>query len=196
MVFLILKLLWERVFGTDYIDIGNEAAGGRLDIAICNAGGGVGSPEETRASIVEEDLVGIVLARNLTGTINTCRAVAAPMKVQRSGKIITIVSQAGHRIESNGGYTHCGAAKAAVTKYTQYLARDLGPFDITANCVAPGYISTVRLAPLLNAMGDTQLENVPLGRYGTPEDCAGVIEFLASNLSDYVTGAIIPVDGG
>ncbi|MEI4747832.1 SDR family NAD(P)-dependent oxidoreductase [Rhodococcus erythropolis] len=196
MVFLILKLLWERVFGTDYIDIGNEAAGGRLDIAICNAGGGVGSPEETRASIVEEDLVGIVLARNLTGTINTCRAVAAPMKVQRSGKIITIVSQAGHRIESNGGYTHYGAAKAAVTKYTQYLARDLGPFDITANCVAPGYISTVRLAPLLNAMGDTQLENVPLGRYGTPEDCAGVIEFLASNLSDYVTGAIIPVDGG
>lgn len=95
-------------------------------------------PEETRASLVEEDLVGIVLARNLTGTINTCRAVAAPMKVQRSGKIITVGSQAGHRIESNGGYAHYGAAEAAVAKYTQYLARDLGPFDITANCVAPG----------------------------------------------------------
>ncbi|MET3953164.1 NAD(P)-dependent dehydrogenase (short-subunit alcohol dehydrogenase family) [Rhodococcus sp. OAS809] len=154
------------------------------------------APPRRHASLVEEDLVGIVLARNLTGTINTCRAVAAPMKVQRSGKIITVGSQAGHRIESNGGYAHYGAAKAAVAKYTQYLVRDLGPFEITANCVAPGYISTGRLAPLLNAMGDTQLENIPLGRYGTPEDCAGVIEFLANNLSDYVTGAIIPADGG
>lgn len=170
---------------------------GRLDIAICNAGGGVGSPEETRASTVENDLVEIVLARNLTGTINTCRAVAGPMKEQRSGKIVTVGSQAGHRVESNGGYAHYGAAKAAVAKYTQYLASDLGPFGITANCVSPGYISTGRLAPLLNSIGDAQLlGNIPLGRYGTPEDCAGVIEFLAGNLSDYITGAIIPVDGG
>nr|Q6TMA3.1 RecName: Full=Cyclohexanol dehydrogenase; AltName: Full=Cyclohexanol dehydrogenase II; Short=CHD II [Rhodococcus sp. TK6]AAR27575.1 cyclohexanol dehydrogenase [Rhodococcus sp. TK6] len=170
---------------------------GRLDIAICNAGGGVGSPEETRASIVEKDLVDVVVARNLTGTIHTCQAVAVPMKEQRSGKIVTVGSQAGHRIEDNGGYAHYGAAKAAVAKYTQYLARDLGPFGVTVNCVAPGYISTGRLAPILSAMGDAQLlDDVPLGRYGTPEDCAGVIEFLSSDLSDYVTGAIIPVDGG
>lgn len=90
-------------------------------------------PEETRASLVEEDLVDIVLARNLAGTINTCRAVAAPMKEQRSGKIVAIGNQAGHRIESNGGYAHYGAAKAAVAKYTQYLAHDLEPFGFTAN---------------------------------------------------------------
>lgn len=170
---------------------------GRIDIAICNAGGGVGSPEETRASVVEKELVDIVLARNVTGTIHTCQAVAAPMKEQRSGKIVTVGSQAGHRIESHGGYAHYGTAKAAVAKYTQYLARELGPYGVTVNCVAPGYISTGRLAPLLNAMGDEQLlAEVPLGRYGTPQDCAGVIEFLASDLSDYVTGAVIPVDGG
>lgn len=170
---------------------------GRLDIAICNAGGGVGTLEETRASIVEEKVLDVVLGRNLTGTILTCQAVSVPMKSQGSGKIVTVGSQAGNRIETNGGYAHYGSAKAAIAKYTQYLARDLGPFGITANCIAPGYISTGRLAPMLSSMGGAKLlEGVPLGRFGTPDDCAGVVEFLASRLSDYVTGAIIPVDGG
>src|SRR5437868_15543747 len=97
-------------------------------------------------------------------------------------------------------YAHYGAARAAIARYTRYLAKDLGPFGITANCIAPGVIATGRIIATVIA-GSVQSnrdrsELVALRRLGTVEDCAKVVEFLATDLSDYVTGALIPVDGG
>ena len=93
-----------------------------------------------------------------------------------------------------------GAAKAAIAHYTRYLAQDLGPYGITANCIAPGVIATGRIMQTVipgssNSNRDRSAQ-VALRRLGTVEDCAKVIEFLATDLSDYVTGAVIPIDGG
>lgn len=170
---------------------------GRLDIAVCNAGGGIGTMAETKATIVEDDVFDAVVKRNLYGTVYTCKAVSAPMKDQRSGRIITVSSQAGRRADRAGGYAHYGAAKAGIAMYTKYLAQEVGPYGITANCVAPGYIATGRLMPLFDTIGGADLvQTIPLRRLGTPDDCAGVIEFLATDLGAYITGAVIPIDGG
>jgi len=178
---------------------GLAADWGHIDIVICNAGSGAGKPRDTRASEVAPNLFDEVLQRNLYGTYNTCRAVVPYMKQREYGRIVTISSQAGRRANRGGTYAHYGAAKAAIEMYTRYLAQELGPFGITANCIAPGPIGTGRLLRLYE---DDQeglnvfLRDIPLGRLGTPEDCARVIEFLVTDLADYINGAVIPVDGG
>ena len=115
------------------------------------------------------------------------------------GKIITVSSVAGSSASADGGYAHYGAAKAAIAHYTRYLAQDLGPYGITANCIAP-VIATGRIMqtviPGSSNSNRDRSEQVALRRLGTVEDCAKVIEFLATDLSDYVTGAVIPIDGG
>lgn len=173
------------------------AAWGHVDIAVCNAGGGLGQPRETLASSIDPDLFDGVLKRNLYGTVNTCSAVAPHMKAAGYGRIVTVSSQAGRQASRDGGYAHYGAAKAGIQAYTRYLAQELGPFGINANCIAPGYIATGRLSVMFERIGVERLAStVPLRRLGTPEDCAKVVEFLVTDLSDYVTGAIIPIDGG
>ena len=173
---------------------------GRVDVLVANAGGGQGRPAETKAGSLDPRLLQLVTATNLFGTVYTVNAVAPVMKQQRSGKIITISSLAGTALSADGGYAHYAAAKAAVAHYTRYLAQDLGPFGITANCIAPGVIATGRiLATILPADAkkmESGLELIALRRPGTVEDCANAVEFLATDLSDYVTGALIPVDGG
>jgi len=99
---------------------------GRLDVAVCNAGGGVGTLAETTGTLVSDAHLETVMQRNLHGTINTCRAAAVPMKAQRAGRLITISSLDGRRPEPTGGYAHYGAAKAAIIMYTKYLAREVG----------------------------------------------------------------------
>jgi 3-oxoacyl-[acyl-carrier protein] reductase len=137
---------------------------------------------------------------NLFGTGFSCTAVAPIMKQQRSGKIIRVSSVAGTAPSAGGGYAHYGAAKAGIAHYTRCLTQDLGPFDITANCIAPGVIATGRIMqtaiPGSAQNNRDQAELVALRRLGTVEDCATVVELFATNLSDYVTGALIPIDGG
>jgi 3-oxoacyl-[acyl-carrier protein] reductase len=169
---------------------------GRLDVAVCNAGGGIGTLAETTGTLVDDAYLEAVMRRNFNGTVNTCRAAAVPMKAQGAGRLITVSSLDGRRPEPTGGYAHYGAAKAAIIMYTRYLAREVGCYGITANCVAPGFVRTGRVAPILDSMDPNLLQTVALRRYGTPEDCAGVIEFLATDLGAYVTGATIAVDGG
>jgi 3-oxoacyl-[acyl-carrier protein] reductase len=176
---------------------GIVSAWGGIDIAVCNAGGGLGSPAETRASEVSPELFDAVLKRNLYGTVNTCTLVAPHMKAQRSGKIITVASQAGRQGSADGGYAHYGTAKAGIMMYTRYLAQELGPFGINVNCIAPGFIGTGRLSQMFDRMGSERVAaRVALRRIGTPEDCARVVGFLAGPDSDYITGALIPIDGG
>lgn len=173
---------------------------GRIDILVANAGGGRGRPIDTKASALDPALLQLVVATNLYGTIYCCNAVAPVMKEQRSGKIITVGSIAGRSPSRDGGYAHYGAAKAAIAHYTRYLAQDLGPYGITANAIAPGVIATGRImATVIPGSGDNsrgRTDLVALRRLGTVEDCAKVVEFLATDLSDYVTGTLIPIDGG
>ena len=173
---------------------------GRVDVLVANAGGGRGRPMDTKASGLDPALLQLVVAMNLFGTVYSCNAVAPVMKEQRSGKIITVSSVAGTAPSADGGYAHYGAAKAAIAHYTRYLAQDLGPFGITANCIAPGVIATGRIMqtviPGSSQSNRDRSELVALRRLGTVEDCAKVVEFLATDLSDYVTGAVIPIDGG
>jgi 3-oxoacyl-[acyl-carrier protein] reductase len=142
----------------------------------------------------------LVTEMNLYGTIYCCNAVAPIMKEQRSGKIVTVSSVAGISPANDGGYAHYGAAKAAIAHYTRYLAQDLGPFGITANCIAPGTIGTGRIMQTV-IPGSARANRDPaariaLKRIGTVEDCARVVEFLVTDLSDYVTGQLIAIDGG
>lgn len=171
---------------------------GRVDVLVANAGGGRGKPGETTASKVPPELFDLVMQMNLYGTYHSCSAVAPIMKAQGSGKIVTVASYAGKVAGIGGGYAHYGAAKAAIAHYTRYLAQELGPFGITANCIAPGVIATARIVQLVggSANSNNAADDIALRRYGTPEDCAKVVEFLSTDLSDYVTGALIPIDGG
>ncbi|MFU8817661.1 MAG: SDR family NAD(P)-dependent oxidoreductase [Pseudomonadales bacterium] len=185
----------DAVFGM-VDDVGR--AWGRVDVLVANAGGGRGKPAATTASLVEPDLLELVLQMNLYGTVHSCSAVAPLMKEQRSGKIVTVASYAGLVAGIGGGYAHYGAAKAAIAHYTRYLAQELGPYGINANCIAPGVIATARIVDLVGGgpTGNSAAQDIALRRYGTVDDCARVIEFLTTELSDYVTGAVIPIDGG
>src|SRR6202011_3657219 len=152
---------------------------GRVDVLVANAGGGRGRPMDTKASGLDPALLQLVVGMNL---------------------IVTVSSVAGTAPSADGGYAHYGTAKAAIAHYTRYLAQDLGPFGITANCIAPGVIATGRIMqtviPGSSQSNRDRAELVALRRLGTVEDCARVVEFLATDLSDYVTGAVIPIDGG
>ncbi len=176
-----------------------ESAWGHLDIVVCNAGGGEGSPFEARASELDLDQFDRVVKKNLYGTVNTCVAVAPLLKRQGSGKIVTVASISGLRGGKDGNYAHYGAAKAAVAMYTKYLAQDLGSSGITANCIAPGYVATGRLALSFGAMGDGTKVTInamnALGRPATTEDCARVVGFLAGETSDYLSGVVLQIDG-
>lgn len=197
--------LTERAATTDAIDSVVRQLG-RVDVAVCNAGGGTvvfaderqpspganedgdivttGTPSDT-----PEEMLTRVLDINLKTTMYTCMAVAAYMKRQHGGRIITVSSTAG--VDARGAYHPYGMAKAAIIHYTRSLAQELGPFNINVNAIAPGIIRTGRLGDRSHMAGMTALR-----REGTVEDCAKVVEFLATDLSDYVTGRTIVIDGG
>lgn len=173
---------------------------GRVDILVTNAGGILLPAERAQASSVPEEDWRFIMDVNLTGTVFCCQAAAAPMKSQRSGKIITVASQAGLRGNADGSVAHYCVAKAGVVAYTRLLAAELGPYNINVNCIAPGLILTSRANQQFRRNAPENVErairDIPLRRLGVPEDCAKVVEFLATDLSDYVTGQVIAVCGG
>ncbi|WP_293679684.1 SDR family NAD(P)-dependent oxidoreductase [uncultured Phenylobacterium sp.] len=173
-------------------------AWGTVDILVANAGGGRGRPADTTATLVPQDLLELVTGMNFYGTVYSCSAVAPHMKEQRSGRIVTVASYAGMVAGIGGGYAHYGANKAAIAHYTRYLAQELGPYNVNCNCIAPGVIETARIVELVGGRSGSNEGNreIALRRNGQPEDCAKVVEFLTTDLSDYVTGAVIPIDGG
>jgi 3-oxoacyl-[acyl-carrier protein] reductase len=176
-----------------------EREWGQIDVLVANAGGGTGAVAATRASELDPQLIDVVVRRNLLGTMYSCAAVTPAMKRQRQGKIVTVSSAAGSVPVEDGGYAHYSAAKAAIEMYTRSLARELAPFGVNVNCIAPGNIATGRIMRLLGLSGADD-DPVDLQRraaldFGTVEDCAGVVEFLTTDLSDSVTGAVIPIGG-
>jgi 3-oxoacyl-[acyl-carrier protein] reductase len=168
---------------------------GQIDVLVCNAGGG--SRGESHASQVDLAEFDAVMRLNLYGTVNTVVAAAPSMKAMQRGKIITVSSQAGRMASRDGWYSHYGVTKSGIIMYTRYLAQEMGPYGVTANCIAPGYMATARLmASFERSEIDRLTSEIAVRRLGKVEECAGVIEFLATDLSDFVTGAVIPVDGG
>jgi NAD(P)-dependent dehydrogenase (short-subunit alcohol dehydrogenase family) len=176
-----------------------HAAFGRIDILVNNAGGAFSPAERSRASEAPEEDIRFMLDVNYMSAVYCCQAVAPIMKAQRSGVIVNISSQSAISVYQQGLLAPYSAAKAALTHYTRYLAAELGPHGVRANCLAPGIMLTSRVAAQVARRGvgtNDEAERVPLRRLGQVEDCAGVLEFLTTDLSQYVTGQVISVCGG
>jgi NAD(P)-dependent dehydrogenase (short-subunit alcohol dehydrogenase family) len=173
---------------------------GRVDVLVNNAGGVLRPAEYGKASLVSEEDWRYIMDVNLTSTVFCCQEAARPMKEQRSGKIINVSSQAGLRGNLTGDIAHYCVAKAGVVEYTRLLAGELGPFNIHVNAIAPGLILTSRANKQFHRNSPENVAkavpHIALRRMGLPEDCANVVEFLATDLSDYVTGQCIPICGG
>jgi NAD(P)-dependent dehydrogenase (short-subunit alcohol dehydrogenase family) len=172
---------------------------GRIDILVNNAGGALTPADRSRASEAPEEDTRFLMDVNYMSAVHCCQAVAPIMKRQRSGVIVNISSQSGVTTYKQGLLAAYAASKAAVTHYTRYLAAELGPYGIRANCLSPGVMLTARVAAQAAKRGvgtEDEAEQIPLRRFGQVEDCAGVLEFLTTDLSQYVTGQVISVCGG
>lgn len=135
-----------------------------------------------------------VLDANLKGAFHTTRAVIKGMMKRRYGRIVNITSIVG--LTGNKGQANYAASKAGLIGFTKSVAREYASRGVLANCVAPGFIETDMTAALPDEARATLLQDIALGRLGRPEDVAGAVLFLASDLAGYVTGQVLVVDGG
>ncbi len=166
---------------------------GRLDIAVNNA---ATNPHFGPLLTADEGQWDKILDINAKGAFRVCKAVVPTMEAQGGGKIVNMSSIAGLRPSPGMGVY--SISKAAIIALTQVLAQELGPANIQVNAIAPGVIKT-RFSQVLwqtPQIAEPMLASLPSGRFGEPDDVAGLAHFLASPASDYVTGAVFVVDGG
>jgi 3-oxoacyl-[acyl-carrier protein] reductase len=164
---------------------------GRLDILVNNAGIWKGSAIDEMSDGEWSEMLSV----NLSGTFHVTRATVPVMKEQGSGRIINVSSTAGQRGEAM--HAHYAATKGGVIALTKSLAAELGPFGILVNCVAPGWTETDMAKEALEGPDrEAILATIPLGRAAGPEEIAGAVAFLASDLASYVNGEILNVNGG
>ncbi|ALF55668.1 3-ketoacyl-ACP reductase [Nostoc piscinale CENA21] len=162
---------------------------GRIDILVNNAG----ITRDTLLLRMKPEEWQAVIDLNLTGVFLCTRAVSKLMLKQRSGRIINITSVAG--LMGNPGQANYSAAKAGVIGFTKTVAKEFATRGITVNAVAPGFITTDMTSNLSNT--EEILKFIPLGRYGQPEEVAGMVRFLAADpAATYITGQVFNVDGG
>jgi len=167
-----------------------EKALGPIDILVNNAG-------LTRDNILlrlTDDDWDTVLDANLKGAFLTMRATIKGMMKRRAGRIINITSIVG--LIGNKGQANYAASKAGLIGLTKSVAKEYASRNILANCIAPGFIETDMTDALPAEARATLLEEIALGRLGRPEDVAGTVLFLASDLAGYITGQVLVVDGG
>lgn len=190
----------EGVFGvvgdmtdTDSIDAAFtaiEAELGPVEVLVANAG----VTKDQLLMRMSDDEFEQVIDVNLTGTFRCVRRASKGMIRKRYGRIILISSVVG--LYGGAGQVNYAASKAGLVGMARSITRELGSRNITANVVAPGFIDTAMTAELPEERQKTYKAAIPAGRFAQPDEVAGVVQFLASEAAGYVSGAVIPVDGG
>lgn len=163
---------------------------GRVDILVNNAG----ITKDNLLMKMSEDEFDAVISTNLKGAFNCIKHLSRQMLKQRSGRIINMSSVSG--VMGNAGQANYCASKAGLIGMTKAVAREFASRGITANAVAPGFIQTEMTDVLSDAVKAAATEQIPMKRFGTTEDIANVVAFLASEEAGYITGQVISVDGG
>jgi 3-oxoacyl-[acyl-carrier protein] reductase len=167
-----------------------ESALGNVEVLVANAG----ITRDTLLMRMSDEDWDQVIATNLTGAFRVARRAARPMVRARFGRIIFMSSVVGQT--GSAGQVNYAAAKSGLLGLARSLARELGSRGVTANVVAPGFIETDMTAELSDDLVKKYAEQIPLGRFGSVDDIAGTVEFLAGDAASYITGALVPVDGG
>lgn len=167
-----------------------EIFGGPVEVLVANAG----ITRDTLLMRMSDEEFDSVIDTNLAGAFRCARRAATGMIRKRRGRIVLISSVVG--LYGSPGQTNYAASKAGLVGLARSISRELGGRGITANVVAPGFIDTEMTAVLPDDQKKAYLANIPAGRFATPEEVASVVRFVASDEAAYITGAVIPVDGG
>lgn len=163
---------------------------GPITTLVANAG----ITRDTLIMRMSDEDIDDVLMTNLAGSLRLCRGVARGMLRARTGRIVLVSSVVG--LMGSAGQANYAASKAGLVGAARSLARELGSRGITVNVVAPGFVETDMTADLEEQRRNEILDAIPAGRYATPDEVAATIEFLVGSAAGYITGAVIPVDGG
>ncbi|MGI8313276.1 3-oxoacyl-ACP reductase FabG [Saccharopolyspora hattusasensis] len=167
-----------------------EAAHGRVEVLVANAG----ITDDTLLLRMSEDQFTRVIDANLAGSYRVAKRAASSMLRNRKGRMIFISSVVG--LSGGAGQANYAASKAGLVGLARSIARELGSRSITANVVAPGFVTTDMTDALPEDRKKEILGQIPLARFAAAEEIAATVEWLASDAAAYVTGAVIPVDGG
>jgi 3-oxoacyl-[acyl-carrier protein] reductase len=163
---------------------------GRLDILINNAGI---TRDRSLMAMSREDWADVI-DTDLTGVFNTTRACIITFLKQKSGNVVNVSSVSG--IRPMPGQVNYAAAKAGIIGFTRSLAREVAPYNVRVNAVAPGFIDTDMTSQLGEKFREKALQQIPLGRFGTAVEVAHAVLFLVSDASRYMTGQVLQIDGG
>jgi 3-oxoacyl-[acyl-carrier protein] reductase len=163
---------------------------GTLDILVNNAG----TTRDMLIMLMPEADWDAVIQTNLKSAFNCSKAAVKTMMRKRTGRIINITSVSG--IAGNAGQTNYSASKAGLIGFTKALAREVAARNITVNAVAPGFVPTALTEAVPAELKEASLKAIPLGRWGTPEEVAYAVAFLAASEASYITGQTLSVDGG
>ena len=163
---------------------------GRIDVLVNNAG----ITQDGLIMRMKKESFDQVVDINLGGTFNVTRNVVPFMVKQRSGRIINVSSVVG--VAGNAGQCNYAASKAGIIGFTKSLAKELSSRGILVNAIAPGFIETKMTDKLSESVKESILNQIPLGRMGSPREVAQVVKFLSSEDSSYITGQVINIDGG
>ena len=189
------EIIFQKVSVTNMDEVQSSVLGakeqfGRIDILINNAGI---TRDRTLLNMTNQEWDDVISV-NLTGVFNCTRAVAPIMKEQNYGRIVSASSNVA--IRGNFGQTNYVATKSAIIGMTKVWAMELGRYNITVNCIAPGYITTAMTEAMPEKVRTESIPLIPLGKWGVPDDIANGYLYLASDEASFVSGICLTIDGG